>query len=107
MPRRIHTRIFLDPSPPKVVENPERILRRSNTKDDKGIFHVQKSLSLLDESVKSAKNFSFDKGTDQTLSRSKSVTKLSQAFTGPERPNLSKPTQWPSHPSSTSYFPQT
>ena len=106
-PRRIHTRIFLDPNPPKVVENPERILRRSNTKDDKGIFHVQKSLPLPAESVKSAKSFSFDKGTDQTLSRSKSVTELSQAFTSLERPNLSKPTQWPSHPSSTSYFPQT
>ena len=91
-PRRIHTRRFLDPNPPKVVENPERILRRSNTQADKGIFHLQKYLSLPTESVKSAESFSFDKGTDQSLSRSKSATKLSQYFTGPERPNLSKPT---------------
>ena len=65
----IYTRIFPDPNPPKVVENPERILRRSNTQADKGIFHLQKSLSLLVESVKSAESFSFDKGIDQSLTR--------------------------------------
>ena len=86
--------------------NLERILRRSNTQADKGIFHLQKSLSLLAKSVKSAESFSFDKGADQSLSRSKSATELSQAFTSPERPNLSKPVQQPSHPSSTSCFPQ-
>ena len=59
-----------------MVENPERILRRSNTQGDKGIFHLQKSLSLPVESVKSAKSFSFDKGTDQSLSRSKSAIEL-------------------------------
>ena len=58
------------------------------------------------ESVKSAESFSFDKGVDQSLSRSKSATELSQAFTGPKRPNLSKPAQHPSHPSSTSCFPK-
>ena len=104
-PKRIHTRRFSDPNPPKVVENPERILRRSNTQAGKGIFHLQKSLSLPAESVKSAKSFSFDKGTDQSLSRSKSSTELSQAFASPERPNLFKPAQQPSHPSSTSLFP--
>ena len=92
-PKRIHTRIFPDPNPPKVVENPERILRRSNTQDDKGIFHLQKSLSLPVESVKSARSFSFDKGVDQSFSRSKFATKLSQALIGPERPNLFKPAQ--------------
>ena len=89
-----------------MVENPKRIQRRSNTQADKGIFHLQKSLSLPAESVKSAESFSIDKGTNQLLSRSKSSTELSQALTGPERPNLFKPTQHPSHPSSTSYFPQ-
>ena len=39
-PKRIHTRRFPDPNPPKVVENPERILRRSNTQANKGIFHL-------------------------------------------------------------------
>ena len=52
-PKRIHTRRFPDLAPPKVVENPERILRRSNIKGDKGIPHLQKSLSLPAESVKS------------------------------------------------------
>ena len=106
MPKRIHTRRFPDPNLPKLVENPERILRRSNTQADKGIFHLQKFVSLPVESVKSTSSFVFDKGTDQSLSRSKSSTKLSQAFTGPERQNLSKLAQQPSHPSSTSCLPQ-
>ena len=105
-PKRIHTRRVPDPNPLKVVENLERILRRSSSQADKGIFHLQKSLSLPSQSVNSAESFSFDKGTDQSLSRSKSATELSQSFTGPERPNLSKPTQQPSYPSSTSCFPQ-
>ena len=99
-PRRIHTRIFPDPNPPKVVENPKRILRRSNIKDDKGIFHLQKSLSLPAESV------ILDKGIDQSFSRSKFDSELSQVITGPRRANLSRPTQQPSQPSSTSSFPQ-
>ena len=105
-PERIHTRRFPDPNPPKVVENPKRILRRSNTQAYKGIFHLQKSFSLPSESVKSDEIFSFDKGTDQSLSTSKSTTELIQAFSSPKRPNILKPTQWPSHPSSTSVFPQ-
>ena len=106
VPKRIHTRIFLNPNPQKVVENPERILRRSNTQADKGIFHLKKSLSFPAESVKSAESFSFDKGIDQSLSRFKFATELSQAFTSPERPNLFKPSQQPSHPSSNFVFPQ-
>ena len=90
-PKRIHTRIFPDPDPPKVVENPERILRRSNTQADKGIFHLQKFVSLPAESVKSVESLSFDKGTNQSLSRSKFATELIQALIGPERPNLFKP----------------
>lgn len=77
-----------------MVENLERILRRSNIKANKGIPHLQKSLSLPAESFKSAEIFSFDKGTDQSLSRSKSTSELSQVFTGPERPNHSRPTCW-------------
>ena len=80
---RIHTRRFPDPDPPKVVENPKRIMRRSNTQVDKGISHLQKSLSLPAESVKRAKSFVFDKGTDQSLSRSKFVTELTQSLNSP------------------------
>ena len=63
-------------------------------------------MCLPAESVKSAKSFSFGKGTNQSLSRSKSTTELSQAFIGPKRPNLFKPARQPSHPSSTSVFRQ-
>ena len=67
----------MDPNPPKVVENPKKILRRSNTQANKGILHLQKSVSLPAKSVKSVESFSFDEGADQSLSRSKSDTKLS------------------------------
>ena len=89
-PKRIHTRIFPDPNPPKVVENPERILRRGNIKVDKGIFHLQKSLSLPVKSVKSVESVILHKGTDQSLLRSKYAFELSQVITDPERINLFK-----------------
>jgi hypothetical protein len=92
-PKRIHTRIFLDPNPPKVVENPERILRRSNNKVDKGIFHLQKSLCLLVESVKSIENIILDKETDQSLLRSKYSSELSQVTVGSEGLNFPRPAQ--------------
>ena len=63
-PRRIYTRRFLDTDPPRVFDNPERIMRRGNTQADKGIFHLQRSLSLPTESVKGITSFVFDKETD-------------------------------------------
>ena len=62
--KRIHTRRFPDPNPPKVVENPERILRRSSTPTNKGISHLQRASSLPTESVKCFTSFDFDKETD-------------------------------------------
>ena len=100
-PRSIYTRIFLDPNPPRVVDNPKRILRRSNTQADKGISRLQRALSLPFESVKGFLSFVFDKETDQSFSRSKSEIELSQALIGPERPNIFRPAQQPSHPSPT------
>ena len=105
-PKKVHTRRFPDPNPPKVVENLERILRRSNVKADKGIPHLQKSLSLLAKSVNIVESIILDKETDQSLLRSKSSSELSQVITGPKRLNLSRPAQQPSQPSSTSLFPQ-
>ena len=67
---------------------------------------LQKFVSLPAKSVKSAEIFSFDKGTDQSLSRSKYATDLSQVFSSPKRSNRFKPTQQPSHPLSTSILPQ-
>ena len=68
-----------------MVENPERILRRSSIKVDKGIFHLQKSLSLLAESVKSVENIVLDKETDQSLLGSKFASELSQVIVGSKR----------------------
>ena len=99
--RRIHTRRFPDPDPPRVVDNPLRILRRSSTPTDKGISHLERASSLPTESVKCFTSFDFDKETDQSFPRSRSNTKLCQVPTGPERPNTSRPTQQPSHPPST------
>ena len=48
----IYTRRFLDLDPQKVVDNHERILRRSSTPVDKGISHLQRASSLPTESVK-------------------------------------------------------
>ena len=73
-----------------MVENLERILRRSSIKDDKGIFHLQKSLSLPVESVKSIENIILDKDIDQSLLRSKSTYELSQVTIVLEGLNFSK-----------------
>ena len=90
--RRIHTRRFPDPNPPRVVDNPERILRRNSTPTDKGIPHLQRASSLPTESVKCFTSFDFDKETDQSFPRSRSETELLKVLTGPERPNTSRPT---------------
>ena len=100
-PRSNHTRMFLDPDPPKVVDNPERILRRSSTPTDKGISHLQRASSFPTESVKSFTSCDFDKEADQSFPRSRSETKLCQALTSPEKPNTFRPAQHPSHPSPT------
>ena len=92
-PRTIYTRRSLDPDPPRVVDNLERILRRGNTHADKRISHLQRVLSLPTESVKGFTSFDFDKETDQSFSRSKSETELSQVLTGPKRPNTFRPSQ--------------
>ena len=72
--KRIHTRRYSDPNPHKVVENPERILRRSNIKADKGIFNLQKSLSFPAKSVESIEKIVLDKEADQALLRYKSTS---------------------------------
>ena len=63
-PRSIYIRRFPNPDPPKVLDNPERILRRSNTQADKGISRLQRALSLPTESVRGFTSFVFDKETN-------------------------------------------
>ena len=84
-----------------MVDNPERILRRSNTPTDKGISHLQRASSLPTESVKGFTSFYFDKEIDQSFPRSRSKTELCQVLTSPKRPNTFRPTQLPSHLSPT------
>ena len=74
-----------------MVENTKRILRRSNTQADKSISHLQRELPLPTESVREFSSFVFEKETDQSFSKSKSETELSQALTDPERPNIFRP----------------
>ena len=62
---------------------------------------MQRASSLPTESVKCFTSFDFDKETDQSFPRSRSETELCQVLTSPERPNTFRPTQQPSHPSST------
>jgi len=100
-PRSIYTRRFPYLDPPKVVDNPERILRRGNTQANKGIFHLERASSLPTESVKRFTSFDFDKEVDQSFPRSKSKIELCQILIVLERPNIFKRAQWPSHPSPT------
>ena len=85
-----------------MVDNPERILRRGSTQANKGISHLQRSSSLPTESNKGFTSCDFDKEIDQSFPRSKSETELCQILTGPERPNIFRLAQQPSHPSPTS-----
>ena len=64
--KKILTRRFPDPDPPRVVDNPERILRRSSTLVDKGISHFQRASSLPTESLKCFTSFDFDKEIDES-----------------------------------------
>ena len=84
-----------------MVDNPERILRRSSTQADKGISHLQRASSVPTESVKHFTSFDLDKEIDQSFPRSTSKSELCQVLTSPERPNTSRPARQPSHPSST------
>ena len=102
-PKRIYMRKNPNPNPPEVVEDPENILRSSN-KNDKGIFHLQRSLSLPVEGIKSIDDVIFDKKFEQTLFISKSSSDLSQVIFDPERLISSKFAQQPSQPSSVSVF---
>ena len=83
-PKRIYTRANLDPNPPIVFENPERILRKSNSKVWKDIYQLYKSISLLAKGVESIDEVIFDLKFEHTLFRSKSESDLSQVVLGPK-----------------------
>ena len=82
-PKRIYTRRNLDPNPPKVVEDPERILRRSKSKANKCIFDLHKSLSLLAKGIKNIADIILVEKFDKMLLRTKYTLELIQATFGP------------------------
>ena len=76
------------PCPPRVVDNPKRILRRGNTRADKGISHLQRASSFPTKSVNGFTSFDFDKELIYPFTDLSLKAKLCQALTGPERPNI-------------------
>jgi len=60
-PRKIHTRIHLDPNPAQEVIDPENILRKSERKSlEIGASELDRSSSLPKYGVKSIQDISFD-----------------------------------------------
>ena len=83
-PKRIYTRANPDPNPPKVFENPENILRKSNSKVGKGTYQLYKSISLPAEGVESIDDIIFDVKFEHTLFKSKSKSDLTQLVFDPK-----------------------
>ena len=102
--KRIYTRRNTYPNPPKVVEDPNRILRRCNNKVDKGIFHLQKSLSLRAKGIKNTDDITFGQKFKQSFFRFKSSSELNQLVFDPKSLISSKSAPQPSQASSISIF---
>ena len=76
-PKIIYTRANLDPNPPIVFENLERILRKSNSKVWKDTYQLYKYISLPAEGVESIDEVIFGLKFEHTLFKSKSESDLS------------------------------
>ena len=70
-PKRIYTRANLDPNPPKAVQNPNKILKKSSSKVGKETYQLHKSTSLPDEGVEVVDEITFDLKFEHSLFRSK------------------------------------
>ena len=79
-PRTIYTRRNPDPdpNPPKVVEDPERILRRKKRKVDSGIPLISRSVSFPKEGFISVDYLQFYMKFEQSLFKSKLDSDLVQ-----------------------------
>ena len=79
-PRRIYTRRNPNPDPdlPKVVEDPERILRNKKSNIDSGIPLTNRSMSLHEEGFISVDDLEFDLKFEHSIFRSKLDSNLSQ-----------------------------
>lgn len=70
-PKRIYTRANSDPNPPEVFENPEKILKKSNSKVGNNTHQLYRSISLLAKGFALIDDVIFDVKFEQTLFRSK------------------------------------
>lgn len=77
-PKRIYTRANPNPNPPKAVENPEKILRKSSSKVGKETYHLYKSTCVPVEGVESIDEITFDLKFEHSLFRSKFESDLGQ-----------------------------
>jgi hypothetical protein len=84
-PKRIYTRANLDPNPPEAVENPEKILRKSNSKVGKDTYQLHKSISLPAEGVESVDEIAYDLKFEHSLFRAKSESHLDHIIFDPKR----------------------
>ena len=80
----IYTRANPDPNPPKVFENPQNILRKSNSKVGKDTNQLYKSISLPAEGFESIDDVIFGVKFEQTLFISKSRLDMSQVVFDPK-----------------------
>ena len=76
------------PCPPRVVDNPKRILRRVTLKQTK-VFLIYKGFHLcMLKLLMVLQSFDFDKELIYPFHDLSLKAKLCQALTGPERPNI-------------------
>ena len=87
-PKKIYMRKNLDPNPiSKLVEYPERFLRKKKIQVDIGISLVDGSISLPKEGVIGVEDLEFEEKFEQSLFRPKSDSNLSQIVFDLERFN--------------------
>lgn len=82
--KRIYTRANPDPNPPEIFENPEKILKKNNSKVEKDTFQLYKSISLPAKGFELIDDVIFDERFEQTLFRSKYGSDLSQVIFDPK-----------------------
>ena len=83
-PKRIYTRDNPDPNPSEAVENPKKILRKSNSKVGKETYQLHKSTSLPVEGVESINEIAYDLKFEHSLFRTKSESHLEHIIFDPK-----------------------
>ena len=83
-PKRIYRRANPYPNPPKEVENPEKILRKSSSKVGKETYQLHKSTSSPAKGVESVDEMIFDLKFERSLFKSKFESDLGQIVFNPK-----------------------